>query len=89
MKHKVYTCFDSKGQVYMHPFFMRADGEAVRAFSASIAKPGHPFADYPADYTLFCIGEYDDDNARFLQYDYHQNLGNGVEFLPKKDMNNG
>lgn len=86
MKHKVYTVYDSKAQVYMQPLFFRADGEAIRAFSASIARPGHTFADYPADYTLFAIGEFDDDNAMFSQYDAHRNLGNGVQFLPKKDV---
>lgn len=83
MKHKVYTVFDSKALVYMQPFYMRADGEAIRAFRMSIGKPGHTFSDYPADYTLFAIGEYDDDNGRFTQYDVFSNLGNGVQFLPE------
>lgn len=87
MRHKVYTVFDSKAQVYMQPFYMRADGEAIRAFRQSIARPGHQFADYPADYTLFGIGEYDDDTARFAQYDSFVNLGNGVTHLP--EVSNG
>lgn len=82
MKHKVYTVYDQKAQVYMQPIFFRADGEAIRAFRASISKPGHPFADYPADYTLFAIGEFDDDNAKFASYDAFVNLGNGVQHLP-------
>lgn len=83
MKHKVYTVYDSKAEVYMQPIFMRADGEAIRAFSASIAQNGHQFATNPGDYTLFAIGEYDDDKGRFVQYDAFVNLGNGVQFIPE------
>lgn len=84
MRHKVYSVYDSKALVYMLPFYARADGEAVRMFEASIASPGHQFARSPADYTLVAIGEYDDDTARFMQFDALENLGNGVQFMPKE-----
>lgn len=85
MRHKCFTVFDSKASVFMQPFYMRAGGEAVRAFAASIARSGHPFHDYPADYTLFEIGEFDDDTGTFTNYDVKVNLGNGVQFLPTKE----
>lgn len=84
MKHKVFTVYDSKAQVYMQPIFMRSEGEATRAFETSIMSVDHTFAKYPADYTMFCIGEYDDDNGRFTQYDTFVNLGNGIQFAKPK-----
>lgn len=92
MKHKVYTVFDSKAQIFMQPFYMRADGEAVRAFRASLARPDHQFARDPGDYTLFAIGEFDDDNGRFAQAESFTNLGNGVQHLPvnqSQEVSNG
>lgn len=90
VKHKVYTVYDSKAEVYMQPIYFRADGEALRAFKASVQSGGHQFANNPADYTLFGIGEYDDDKARFVQYDAFVNLGNGVQFTSsaKSEDNN-
>lgn len=87
MKHKMFTVYDSKAEVYMRPFFARADGEATRMFAASVADPNHQFGSNPADYTLFAIGEYDDDSARFTQYEVFTNLGNGVRFLKKEIVN--
>lgn len=81
MKHKVYTVYDSKAEVYMQPIYFRADGEATRAFKASIKSQGHQFANNPADYTLFRIAEYDDDKAQFMAYDAFVNLGNGAQFV--------
>lgn len=87
MKHKVYTVYDSKAECYMLPIYKRADGEAVRAFEISVADPNHQFGMNPADYTLFGIGEYDDDKARFAQYDAFVNLGNGAQFAGKVKPN--
>lgn len=80
MKHRVYTVYDSKAQVYMQPIYFRADGEAVRAFKSSVQQAGHQFALNPGDYTMFCIGEYDDDTARFISYESFVNLGNGAQY---------
>lgn len=84
MKHKVYTVYDSKAEVWMVPFYARADGEAVRMFKASVERSDHQFGMSPGDYTLFGIGEYDDDKARFAQPDAFVNLGNGAQFTPKE-----
>lgn len=89
MKHKVFTIFDSKAQIYMQPFYMRADGEAVRAFRASLARPDHQFARDPGDYTLFAIGEFDDDSGRFYQSESFVNLGNGVQHVPLNQPQEG
>lgn len=80
MKHKMYSVYDSKAQVYMKPILMRADGEATRAFKASIASPDHQFALNPGDYTMFGIGEFDDDSGVVSTYDVFVNLGNGAQF---------
>lgn len=80
MRHRVYTVYDSKAEVYMQPIYFRADGEAIRAFKASINSPSHQFAGNPGDYTLFGIAEYDDDKAVFTGYYAFVNLGNGAQF---------
>lgn len=76
MKLNVYVLFDSKVQAYMQPFYMRADGEAVRAVLQASRDPNVNFHQYPADFTLFRIGEYDDGSGRHKTLDAFENLGN-------------
>lgn len=61
----VFTVFDSKAEVYLPPFYARTSGEAIRMFATSANENGHEFCKYPADYTLFRLGNYDDQNAKF------------------------
>lgn len=83
MKHKVYSVYDSKAEVWMKPIFVRADGEAIRMFRASVADSSHQFGMNPADYTMFAIGEFDDDTGRYVSYDVFRNLGNGILMTPR------
>lgn len=84
MRHRVYTVYDSKAQVFMNPIYFRADGEALRAFKSSVNAPGHQFNVNAGDYTLFGIGEYDDDCGKVFMYESFVNLGNGAQF--KEDV---
>lgn len=76
MKLNAYCVFDSKVEAYLTPFFMRADGEATRACQQAMSDPNHNFCRYPADYTLFRVGEFDDASGRLLPLDAYVNLGN-------------
>lgn len=77
---RVYSVYDSKAQIFMHPIYLRADGEALRAFKASVNSSGHQFNNNAGDYTLFGIGEFDDDSGKVLMYETFNNLGNGAQF---------
>lgn len=62
---KVFTIYDSKVQAYKQPVFMRNSGEAIRAMQEILTDPQHNFTKFCEDYTLFELGEYDDENASF------------------------
>ena len=81
MKLRVYTVFDSKVEAFLTPFFMRADGEAVRAAVEAGYQDNHNFSKYAADYTLVCIGEWDDATAAFYPLDAKANLGNILQLM--------
>lgn len=80
MKLKIFTIFDSKAEAYLPPFFMKTKGEAIRAWTSTIQDPNTQFSKYPADYTLFEIGEYDDQMASLTQHKNLVSLGNGIEY---------
>jgi len=83
MKHEIFTIYDSKAQAYLTPFFLHKDGMAMRVFADCVNDKNHQFGKHPEDYTLFRIGSWDDDKAKFLTNNPIA-IGNGVEFIDKE-----
>lgn len=81
MKLKLYSVFDSKIGVYCHPMCLLSTGEALRAFGEIFNDPASKFNKYPADFTLFEIGEFDDSDCSFVLYDAKVSLGAAIEFI--------
>ncbi len=81
MMIKVFTIHDSKANAYLPPFFMNQEGQAIRTFTDCINSPKHQFSHHPQDYTLFTIGEFNDQTAGFTYKAAPISLGNGVEFI--------
>ena len=81
MRLKCYTVYDGKVAAYLPPFYCRADGEAIRMFAESVMSEGHQFAKHPEDFTLFYIGEYDDETAKVECVITPVSLGTALEFL--------
>lgn len=77
---KAYTVYDSATEAHMRPFFALTDGEAIRSFSDAVNDPQSAFSKHPADFTLFSIGEYDDNLATFSNNDAPRNLGGAITF---------
>jgi hypothetical protein len=77
---KVFTIYDSKAESYLQPFFMQSKGQAIRAFSELVNDEKHNFGKYPADFTLFELGVWDDSKALFTTYATPVSLGVAVEF---------
>lgn len=80
MTLEIFSVYDSKVEAYLQPFFLRAKGEAVRAFEETVNDPATKFNKYPADYTLFRVGQYDDRTGTVTKLDVYENLGNAVTF---------
>jgi len=66
MNHKIFTIYDSKAKAYLTPFFLHEDGMALRVFTDCVNDKEHQFGKHPEDYTLFNIGSWSDDKAKFL-----------------------
>lgn len=61
----VFSIFDTKTGLYMQPFYMRTQGEAMRALMSVMQDVNHNFAKYPSDFVLFRLGTYDESSACF------------------------
>lgn len=78
---KVFTVHDSKAEAYLSPFFCLTNGQAVRSFSDTANESGHVFNKHSGDFTLFLIGEYDDQKGILVPYTTHIHLGKAIEYI--------
>lgn len=77
------SVFDVKAGIYTQPTFVVGVGAAIRSFTDAVNEQGHPFAKHAADYTLFRVGEWDDEQGVF-HAEVPQSLGNALEFVEVK-----
>lgn len=75
MKHTVCAIWDSKANAYMQPFFTVNRQTAMRAVSHAQEDSGSMLSRFPEDYTLFVLGEFDDQRGQFEQLEKAENLG--------------
>lgn len=66
MKHLVCSIYDTKAACFNTPFFTRNEAMAVRSFEAEVRREGSDFNRFPGDFSLFTLGEYDDENGSFI-----------------------
>lgn len=65
MKLNIYVVFDNKAMTYNRPFFVINDAIASRMASDHLNDKQSEIARHPADFSLFHLGEYDDQTAKF------------------------
>ena len=93
--YNVFTVYDEKAEAFLPPFILPKVAQAERVFRDCINSTDHQFGQNPADYTLFRLGNFDDENGQFLLERSKQSLGNGVEYLQleladtDEDLRNG
>jgi len=80
MEHKIYSIYDTAVGAYLQPFCAQAKGHAVRLFSDSVNDESSMFFKHPDDYTLFELGSWDDDNAKYTLHDTPISIGLAIEF---------
>lgn len=80
MKLKMYSVYDCKVEAYLQPFFMRSKGEALRAWGQTVNDEQTQFCRHPADFTLFEIGEFEENSCKFKIYESKIALGTALEF---------
>ena len=62
-KHTICSIYDSATEAYMRPFIAQSKGQAVRMFTDLVKDPQTDIAKHPEDYSLFEIGNFNDNTA--------------------------
>ena len=79
------SVFDAKVGVYFQPFFARSTAEALRSFGDTINQDGHIFNKHPADFTLFMLAKWNEENGHFDPTPTPIALAVGIELLEVKE----
>lgn len=80
MKTKVFSVYDSKVAAYRYPFFMQSSGQALRGFMELVNDGKSEISKYPADFTLFEHGEFDDITGVMISLKTPLSLGVAITF---------
>lgn len=81
---QMFTVYDSKAETFINPFFMMSKGEAIRGFTTMLNDKETAYGKYPADFTLFHIGEYEVTTGTLYPFNSKENLGNGLQFVKQE-----
>lgn len=84
MKLQLYTVYDAKSHAYTQPMFFINEAVALRAFSQAANDPASYLCQSASDYSLFHIGEWDDDDATIKTLNAPHCLGLASNF--KKEI---
>lgn len=63
---KVFGVYDQKVNAFMQPFTMESEGQALRAFSDHVNNPESIWCRHPKDFTLYCLGTFDESSGEFV-----------------------
>lgn len=66
MKQRIYSVYDSAAAIYQRPFVAQTDGEVTRSFSDIATSADHEIGKHPEDYTLFCLGTFNDGTGEIM-----------------------
>lgn len=67
MKYRLCSVYDAKAKAFIAPFVMHRPEMAVRAFTACVNDESHMFHKHAEDYTLFELGEFNDETGMVSQ----------------------
>jgi len=82
---KILSVFDSKVQAYSTPFFMRTRAEALRGWQEVVNDPSTAFNKHPEDYTLFELGEFNEDTGAIKPLETPNPIGKAIEYKINKE----
>lgn len=84
MIQNAYSVYDSASATYGALTMARTHAEALRSFQTAIDQEGHAFHTNAKDYTLFYVGQWDDQKAKLID-ETNIGLGNALEMTGQQD----
>lgn len=83
MTLSIVSVYDACALTYSKPYFESSTGSAVRSFQDACSNADSAISRHPEHYSLFLLGEYNTDNAKFDLLPTPKLLGNAWELVQK------
>lgn len=83
---KIYCVYDCKVEAFGTPFFFKTKGDALRGFSEVSNDIKTQIGKYPADFTLFEMGDYDESKGKFVIYSTPTSIACAIEFVKEMSV---
>lgn len=83
MTGKLFSVYDSQSMLWHPPFTMASQAQAVRAFQQTSLDQRTEICKYPAAFTLFEVGTFDDNTCKITSHEAKINLGTALEHQAK------
>lgn len=78
---RAFTLHDVKALNYSPPFFQHNNALAVRMLQDLVNDNNTSVGRHPADYKLYCIGEYDDSNGKLKPFPIIEHVMDAVALV--------
>lgn len=78
------SVYDSKVKVWSQPHLFVNRGAMLRAWEEAANDPQSPFSKHPADFTMFVVGEWNDETGQAVMFHAQESLGTALQF--KRDQ---
>lgn len=81
MIYGMFTVYDAKAEAFLPPFILPKTTMAQRTFSDCANSDTHQFGANPEDYTLFKLGNWDDESGKLDELETPRSLGLALEYV--------
>lgn len=83
MTQKIYSIRDAKAEYFTQPFFKKTHGEAERDFTQLVNDDKSSIAQFPEDFDLYYLGDYDTETGKMTPIDTPQHIIKAVQIRSK------
>jgi len=80
---KAFSIRDQKAEIYNTPFFQKTHGEAERNFRTLVNDQKSTVSQFPEDFDLYYVGEYDDNLGLFLPQETPQHVIKAIQLVDR------
>lgn len=84
MKHLLFSIYDSKAETFYKPIPDISVGSMLRNFQELSNDKNTVVGKHPEDFTLFQIGEWDDDKGEVIMLESKVSLGMAIQYVDSK-----
>ena len=89
MKTKIYSIFDNKMGTFQLPFYAHNSGHAIRTVTKALRSANSHLADFPEDYVVYEIGEFNDESGGIIAHNQPIHVTNVLDLAQTNVSNLG